>query len=78
MQLRGENVTAATLHDALLQSINAVYDDVINGDGLIDPDQHPTEFELFDNPFRVVDGPWYVKPLPKTCYLPSLSCNFFR
>lgn len=58
MSLRGETVSANELYDALVDSINNVYNDVINGDGYIDRDAHPNEYTLFDNPFKVVDGPW--------------------
>ena len=59
MMLRGEVVSAATLYDSLIQSINNVYNDVINGiDGKIDEISHPEEYRLFNNQFRTVDGPW--------------------
>ena len=58
MSLRGETVSAKHLYDALVGAINNVYNDVINGDGYIDADAHPDEYELFNNPFKVVDGPW--------------------
>jgi hypothetical protein len=58
MNLRGEMTTAAAAYDALVASINNVYDDVVNGPGVIDPAAHAMEFDLYDNLFRVVDGPW--------------------
>lgn len=58
MQLRGQLVSAAELHYALVNSINNVYDDVVHGAGFIDADKHPEDFELYDNPFKVIDGPW--------------------
>eukprot|EP00977_Amphora_coffeiformis_P029102 scaffold38788_cov221-Amphora_coffeaeformis.AAC.2 len=60
MSLRGETVSAKQLYDALVGAINNVYSDVINGNGYIDADAHPDEYELFNNPFKVVDGPCYV------------------
>jgi len=50
--LRGKEYTSVELYDALMDSINKVYDNVIygNGDGVE---------ELYMNPFKVVDGPWY-------------------
>lgn len=60
MELRGQRVSAEQLYHRLVKSINKVYNDVVNGEGFIDQVKHPEEFELFDNPFRVVDGPWYV------------------
>jgi len=58
MNLRGEETTAAAVYDALIHSINNVYADVINGSGFIDPSTHPVEYQLFNNPFGAVDGPW--------------------
>ena len=59
MTLNGQVRSAAVVYDTLIQSISNVYDDVVNGfDGEIDSDIHPTEYELFNNPNRVVDGPW--------------------
>ena len=58
MELRGQTVSAEQLYHHLVESINKVYNDVVNGEGFIDQAKHPEEFELFDNPFRVVDGPW--------------------
>lgn len=59
MYLRGQETSAASTYDALVQSIDNVYEDVINGKGFIDQSTHPEEFELFNNPFRAVDGPCY-------------------
>jgi len=58
MSLRGETVTAEQLYEALVRAINNVYTDVIHGSGYIDEGIHPDEYELFDNPFKAVDGPW--------------------
>jgi hypothetical protein len=59
MTLRGIEVTAAQVYDALITSIENVYNDVILG-GTIDQVKHPEEYKLFHNPFRVVDGPCYA------------------
>jgi len=58
MNLRGQDTSAAAVYDALIQSINKVYDDVINGPGFIDQSTHAEEYHLFNNPFGVIDGPW--------------------
>ena len=57
MILRGCKKTAAQLYDALLAAINNVCDDIVHGNGSIDPILHASEFELFGNPFKVIDGP---------------------
>jgi hypothetical protein len=59
MTLRNQVVTASDLYDKLIATINIVYNDVINI-GEIDAVAHPDEFRLFNNPHRIVDGPWYV------------------
>lgn len=59
MQMRGQLTTAAAAYDSLVAAINNVYNDVVNS-GSIDPVLHPMEHELFDNAFKVIDGPWYV------------------
>ena len=51
--------TAEHAYDALITSINKVYDDVSNH-GFIQKDKNPQEFHLFDNPHRAVDGPCYA------------------
>ena len=51
--------TAEHAYDALITSINKVYDDVSNY-GFIQKDKNPQEFHLFDNPHRAVDGPCYA------------------
>lgn len=59
MDIRGQRTTAAELYDNLINTINNVYEDVVNsGSGVIDQVAHPMEYELFHNPYRVVDGPW--------------------
>ena len=60
MTLRGVETTAAQVYDALLASIENVYNDVVFGSGFIDSNTHPEEHKLYDNPFRVVDGPCYA------------------
>ena len=57
MMLRGEEKTAAELYDNLIASINTVYEDVVHGNGEINMKEHPVEYELYDNPFKVIDGP---------------------
>jgi hypothetical protein len=57
MLLRGKMTTAADAYAKLMVSINNVYNDVMKT-GSIDPINHSEEFKLFDNPNRVVDGPW--------------------
>ena len=52
--------TAEQAYDNLIESINNVYDDVINGNGVIDKVAHPEEHHLYDNPHRAVDGPCYA------------------
>lgn len=61
MTLRGQRTTASDLYDSLLDSINVVFEDVVHGgEGQIDPVAHPVEYALYDNRFKVVDGPWCV------------------
>jgi hypothetical protein len=75
MTLRGQRATAADLYDSLLDSINVVFEDVVHGGtGQIDPAAHPVEYELYDNQFKAVDGPWYVRFV---FFLP-LSCLEYR
>ena len=52
--------TAEQAYDALVMSINNVYEDVVYGQGSIDKVAHPQEHHLFDNPHRSVDGPCYA------------------
>lgn len=57
MTLQGQTRTAAELYDNLIASIENVYNDVL-ATGAIDSSTHPDEFYLFDNHFKVIDGPW--------------------
>lgn len=57
MNIRGVSVSASDVYTKLVDSINAVYDDVKKY-GFISKSEHPMEYELFHNPHRVVDGPW--------------------
>ena len=57
MKLRGKMTTATAVYNNLMESINNVYADVM-ADGIIDKDKHSEEYKLFNNPKRVVDGPW--------------------
>lgn len=58
MELGGCKKTGSELYDALISAINNACDDIVHGNGKIDQDKHPSEFELFDNPLNVIDGPW--------------------
>lgn len=58
MNLRGEKVTAAEAYDNLINAMNIVYNDVVNGNGRIDSSKHGLEYKLFGNIFQTVDGPW--------------------
>lgn len=59
MKLRGSNTTASEVYNKLVSSIANVYRDVMNT-GFIDEEAHPSEYKLFNNPHRVVDGPCYA------------------
>lgn len=59
MRLRGTNTTARSVYDRLTDSINAVYKDVMEN-GQINQTEHPEEYDLFHNPFQVIDGPCYA------------------
>lgn len=56
----GESVSALEAYNNLITMVNNVFDDVVNGTGFIDAQEHPEEFHLFDNEFRVIDGPCYA------------------
>lgn len=64
MDIAGVKTNAADLYEDLMDSINKVYEDVVirrrETGGFIDPATSPNEHYLFDNPFRVVDGPCYT------------------
>jgi hypothetical protein len=57
MTLRNQLVSACDVYDNLITSINNVYNDVMS-QGEIDKQAHPSEYELYNNPFGVIDGPW--------------------
>ena len=57
MTLRNTPVQASEVYDRIISTIENVYNDVIT-DGEINADKHPDEYRLFNNPHRVVDGPW--------------------
>jgi hypothetical protein len=59
MPLRGEIAHASAVYHALKQAIVNVYDDVVQ-EGYINAKSHPVEYSLFNNPFRVIDGPCYA------------------
>lgn len=58
--LRGKMTKASDVYDALVDAINNVYADVVEGSGSIDGVTHPMEFFLFDNKFKVIEGPRQV------------------
>jgi hypothetical protein len=64
MNLRGEEVTAAKAYDDLIEAINNVYFDVVAhpdiNNGMINPEEHRMEYDLFRNHFHVIDGPCYA------------------
>ncbi len=57
MNIRGVEVKASDAYASLVESINNVYNDVVNY-GYIDKKEHSEEYNLFHNPHGVVDGPW--------------------
>lgn len=57
MILRNQTVTANDLYRRLLQSTMNVYNDVMET-GFIDQNNHPDEYNLYNNPFRVTEGTW--------------------
>ena len=59
MTLRSKIVRASDVYDTLKQAIVNVYDDVV-AEGFINATRHPLEHSLFNNPFRVIDGPCYA------------------
>ena len=59
MKIKNQLVNSTELYDELILAINTVYNDVL-GLGQIDQALHPELYELFNNPHRVIDGPWYV------------------
>jgi len=59
MNLRGKKTTAAQVYNSLIRSIANAYRDIME-QGFVDSDSHPTEFKLFNNPHRVIDGPCYA------------------
>lgn len=67
LQVQGSTLTPAQIQTALRDSINNVFEDVIEDQlGFIDPVEHPAEYALYHNRFGVVDGNAYgfvVNPL---------------
>lgn len=59
MDIKGEWTSAEELYANLVTSIDNVWDDVITH-GFIDQANHPDEYNLFNNEFKVVDGPCYA------------------
>lgn len=56
MNLRGVETSAAQVYDALIDSINTVYNNVVQNGRI--KRKNSAEFDLFHNPHQVVDGPW--------------------
>ena len=56
VKLRGVQTSAAAVYDALVNSINTVYDDVVQHGSI--RSRNTVEYELFHNPKSLVDGPW--------------------
>ncbi|KAL7538809.1 hypothetical protein ACHAXR_008806, partial [Thalassiosira sp. AJA248-18] len=52
--------SAVDVYDNLIAAIDNVYGDIIGSDGKINESNHPDEYNLFNNPFNVVDGPCYA------------------
>jgi hypothetical protein len=59
MTLGGTTKSARVVYDTLIRHIAHVYKDVMQ-DGFIDPTTHPVEYQLYNNPHQVIDGPCYV------------------
>ena len=57
MKLRNKRVRASVLYDRILSETRNVYDDVM-ANGIISQITHPEEYRLYNNPHRVIDGPW--------------------
>lgn len=65
MKLRGEMTKARDAYKNLIAAVNNVYNDVVHTpEKRINKETHPDEYDLFDNQFRVVDGPRYVACCP--------------
>lgn len=60
MLLRGRMTTAKQVYDRLVDALNNVYSDVVYRGGFIDNIAHNMEHKLFDNPLKIIDGPWYA------------------
>lgn len=60
LQVQGTTLTATDIRDALRDSINNVYEDVItDGIGYIDETEHPDEYALYHNKYGIIDGNSY-------------------
>ena len=56
----GTTLTAAQIRDALRNSVNNAYQDIItDGLGFIDPTAHPDEYALYHNKHGIIDGNSY-------------------
>ncbi len=59
MTLGGATKSVSDVYNTLVGHIANVYKDVMNT-GFIDAVAHPDEYQLYDNPHQVIDGPCYV------------------
>ena len=59
MTLGGSTKTVGDVYDTLLSHIANVFRDVMR-DGRINSVEHPVEYQLYNNPHQVVDGPCYA------------------
>jgi len=59
MTLGGSVKSVEDVYATLVSHIANVYNDVMQY-GFIDPVTHPDEYQLFNNPHQVIDGPCYV------------------
>jgi hypothetical protein len=53
------SLSIQAIRGGLVEAINNVYEDVITNGGFINATEHAADFNLFNNPFRVVDGNAY-------------------
>ena len=60
LRVQGVDLTPSQIQAALRTSVNAVFEDVItDGEGFIDPVEHPDEYALYHNPHGFIDGNSY-------------------
>jgi len=67
LRVQGIEQSASQIQAALRKSVNAVFEDVIeDGEGFINPTEHPDAYALFHNQHGIIDGNSYsflVNPL---------------